>query len=315
MIRKLLLITTLLGSLTAMPALAQNVALDPEPDASELFPESRPSSPAEEEEDDSASYQRIVNFEYYPSDIYSIPTKCGYQTSIVFADDEEIQTISVGDRSTWQIIPSGSRLFIRPLVEGVATNMTVITSKRSYQFDISSAKGKRGRVIYVATFTYKKAEKALAAASAAETEPVAPPPQGTAETVVAPFYAAPSPYISPSEKSPATAAVAIPVADMSSYSGMAPAPGALNHNYTFSGPDSLAPAHTYDNGISTTYVRYVSLPQPLPSAYVVDAEGREIPVPARVEDGVMAIDTIAGELRLVRPEGTVHLYNENINPR
>ncbi len=315
MIRQLLLITTLLGSLTAMPALAQNVALDPEPDASELFPESRTSSPVEEEEDDSASYKRMVTLEYSASEIYSIPTKCGYQTSIVFAAEEEIQTISVGDRSTWQIIPSGSRLFIRPLVEGVATNMTVITNKRSYQFDISSAKGKKGPVIYVATFAYK-AQEPEPTPAATIVMPTAAMPQGTAETVVAPFYAAPSPYVSPSERPSTTSApVSIPVADMSSYSSMAPAPGALNHNYTFSGPDSLAPAHTYDNGISTTYVRYASLPQPLPSAYAVDAEGREIPVPARVEDGVMAIDTIAGELRLVRPEGTVHLYNETINPR
>src|SRR5688572_30855497 len=73
---------------------------------------------------------RIKILTYSPLDVYKITTKYGYQTSLVFANNEEISTVSVGDRSLWQIIPSGNRIFIRPMVDDVATNMTVITSMR-----------------------------------------------------------------------------------------------------------------------------------------------------------------------------------------
>lgn len=98
---------------------------------------------------------RIKLLMYDESDVYTITTRYGYQTNIVFAPQEEIELISVGDRSMWQIIPSGNRMFIRPMDEDVITNMTVLTNKRSYQFDLKSVPAdKTTGNIYVAKFVY-----------------------------------------------------------------------------------------------------------------------------------------------------------------
>lgn len=92
---------------------------------------------------------------YDETDIYTIPTKYGYQTNIVFGPREEIQTISVGDRSLWQIIPAKHILFLRPQQENVSTNMTVMTNLHTYQFDLKSVgEEKNTSIIYVAKFVY-----------------------------------------------------------------------------------------------------------------------------------------------------------------
>jgi type IV secretion system protein VirB9 len=309
MIRQILLITTVLSTLIAFPAMAQKkVVLDPEPDASEIFPDK--SSPVVEEEkeevDDSASYRRMLTLEYSADDIYSIPTKCGYQTSIVFDSDEEIETISVGDRSTWQIIPAGSRLFIRPLVEGIATNMTVLTNQRSYQFDIKSARGKKGPVVYVAKFTYKPETPA----------PTAAPFESASAPAITQL-----PFTSPTAKTtPAFVPPPMPASDPRPSGPRPPAhvgittPENPNYNYTYAGPDDLAPLRVYDDG-SATYIKYRDVNQPIPNAYVRDASGNETMVPSRVQNGLMVIDAVAGELALKNSSGIVQIYNENINPR
>lgn len=89
-------------------------------------------------EDVEPNNDRIRALAYNPNDIYSVVTRVGFASYIEFGTNEEIDTISVGERSFWQLIPSGHRLFIRPLKNEISTNMTVITNKHSYQFDLRS---------------------------------------------------------------------------------------------------------------------------------------------------------------------------------
>jgi len=118
---------------------------------------------------------RIKLLMYDESDVYTITTKYGYQSNIVFGPGEEIQTISVGDRSLWQLIPAGNRLFIRPMEDGAQTNMTLLTNKHSYQFDLKSlANGKKGGNIYVARFVYPD-DKPKHAAETARSRPAPAP--------------------------------------------------------------------------------------------------------------------------------------------
>ncbi len=81
---------------------------------------------------------RIKTFIYSENDVFRLVVHYGYQTSIEFADGEEIQTISVGNNYAWQLTPVGRRLFIKPLEENILTNMTILTNKRSYQFEVQS---------------------------------------------------------------------------------------------------------------------------------------------------------------------------------
>lgn len=81
---------------------------------------------------------RIKTFIYSENEVFRLVVHYGYQTSIEFADGEEIQTISVGNNYAWQLTPVGRRLFIKPLEENILTNMTIITNKRVYHLEVQS---------------------------------------------------------------------------------------------------------------------------------------------------------------------------------
>jgi type IV secretion system protein VirB9 len=81
---------------------------------------------------------RIKTYVYSENEVYRVVVHHGFQTNIEFADKEEIETLSVGDAYAWNITPLGKRLFIKPLEENIHTNLTVITNKRSYQFELLS---------------------------------------------------------------------------------------------------------------------------------------------------------------------------------
>lgn len=246
---------------------------------------------------------RIKTMLYDEYDVYTLPTKYSYQTNVVFGPGEEIQTISVGDRSLWQIIPSGNRLFIRPMEENVHTNMTVLTDRHSYQFDLVSVAENKDNNIYVAKFIYPDKR-----AAAMKAEPVAIAPATPA--------AAPAPAPAPAASAP----VAAP--DAATYSipqGAIAGPGVTepvnpNYNYSFSGPDELAPVQVYDDGKST-YFKYRNPYQPLPNAYMVDAQGKERIATVYQRDKVMMIDAVAPTWLLKNSNGTVTIYNEMLNPK
>lgn len=103
------------------------------------------------------SDSRVKTLVYNENEVYTILTQYGYQSNIEFGRSEEIQTISVGDRVAWQIIPAGRRLFIQTLQDDAQTNLTVVTDRHSYQFDLRStshAKGNEDKLVYVARFYY-----------------------------------------------------------------------------------------------------------------------------------------------------------------
>lgn len=79
---------------------------------------------------------RIQTIVYNPNEVYKFTGHYGYQSLFEFEDGEEIGTISLGDSISWQISPSGSRLFLKPVEEDATTNMTIVTSKRVYHFEL-----------------------------------------------------------------------------------------------------------------------------------------------------------------------------------
>ncbi len=97
---------------------------------------------------------RIRTLVYNENEVYVITTNYGFQSNIEFSKEEQIQTISVGDQSAWQIIPAGRHLFIKALEETIRTNMTVITNKRVYQFDLVAKPTGDKNLSYVIRFFY-----------------------------------------------------------------------------------------------------------------------------------------------------------------
>ena len=122
-----------------------------------------------------ATDNRIRSVAYDANQIVRIVGKAGIQSTIEFADDERIENVAVGDSSAWQITPNrrASLLFVKPLTAHSRTNMTVVTDRRTYMFDLVA--GERSTApIYAMKFSYpneKKAELAKPAQQAAAATP------------------------------------------------------------------------------------------------------------------------------------------------
>lgn len=103
--------------------------------------------------------KRIRTYIYSPDEVFLVVVHYGFQSHIEFAKNEEIQSITLGDSYAWKITPMGNRLFIKPMEKHIHTNMTVITSKKTYQFDIVAKELKTGYdsdLMYVVRFYYPK---------------------------------------------------------------------------------------------------------------------------------------------------------------
>lgn len=232
--------------------------------------------------DDLPADNRIRVLTYSSGDIYTINTKYGYQTSIIFSPDEQISTISVGERTQWQIVPSGNRIFIRPMLDELATNMTVITNKREYNFDIKSVKGDNN--LYVAQFRY----------------PQEKPPEPAPDEYSASGYEAATP--SPSN------AVSIPPLDTQRTAE-------LNMAYSYTGPDEIAPSQVYDDG-RNTYVVYTNLPQDKPRPYIIGADGKKLPANHRIDGNRMIVVMMVSDIIILKNnQGEVTVYNESLKVR
>jgi type IV secretion system protein VirB9 len=79
---------------------------------------------------------RIKIINYVPNAVFRYVGYYYYQTIIEFSSDETIQTITMGTQTPWQIHPSGNRIFLKPIDDDATTNMTVITNKRMYFFEM-----------------------------------------------------------------------------------------------------------------------------------------------------------------------------------
>lgn len=86
--------------------------------------------------------RRLGVIVYSPYDVHKYTGYYGYQSSIVFSDDEVIETMSMGDSTAWQMVPNGNRLFLKPIDPEATTNMTLITNKRIYYFELHGKEAK-----------------------------------------------------------------------------------------------------------------------------------------------------------------------------
>lgn len=100
---------------------------------------------------------RVRLIPYQQDEVYKFTGHYRYQSSIEFAEGEEIKTISMGDSTAWMLNPSGNRLFIKPLEQDATTNMTVITSQRVYLFELHARDTvdiNDDKMVFVMRFTY-----------------------------------------------------------------------------------------------------------------------------------------------------------------
>ena len=217
---------------------------------------------------------RLVERLYNPDEVVTIQGHTNVQATIRFEDDEHIENVAIGDSQKWQVTPNrrANLLFVKPLTERAATNMTVVTDKRTYLFDLVASPANRNP-LYVLSFTYPEEPEEVQQAEAAEVE--GPNPVELA--------AATDPYA---------------VVD----------PALLNHAWGKRGDRKLLPAAIYDDGNAT----FLTWPAgtPLPAILIKDHKGDEGPVNYAVRGDVIVVDGVPREIVLRSGEDSATLLNQ-----
>lgn len=81
---------------------------------------------------------RVHLVPYQKDQVFKFLGHYRFQSSIELEENEAIQTISLGDSTAWLINPLGNRIFLKPIEPDATTNMTLITNKRTYLFELHS---------------------------------------------------------------------------------------------------------------------------------------------------------------------------------
>jgi type IV secretion system protein VirB9 len=97
---------------------------------------------------------RIKTYIYNPNEVFPVILHYGYHNHIDFPKNEFIKNIIVGNRADWEITNSGNRIFLQTYSRQAHTNMTVITNKRTYEFDLV-AKGELHETDYDLAYAIK----------------------------------------------------------------------------------------------------------------------------------------------------------------
>lgn len=105
---------------------------------------------------------RLQTVDYAPDQVVTLQVAPGYQLTVELAPDEQIENVALGDSAAWQVTANrrGDRLFIKPLQQGVTTNMTVITNARVYAIDLLPLFGATPDMAYTVRFRYPQADDA-----------------------------------------------------------------------------------------------------------------------------------------------------------
>lgn len=200
--------------------------------------------------------QRLYNAE----EVVRIDGKMGVQATVAFADDEHIENVAVGDAESWQITPNkrANLLFVKPLAATARTNMTVITDRHTYYFDLVA--NPRATPVYALKFTYPAEPKAA--------------------------------------NGGANAQVALNDAEREALdSDQAPVdPAQLNFAWRTTGPARLIPQRLYDDGESTYAIWPAGVP--IPAILVTNDKGDEGPVNFAVRGDTIVIDGVPSRIVL-----------------
>ena len=226
---------------------------------------------------------RVGYIDYDPDEVVQIMGKVGYQTTVLFAKDEVIQDLGAGFPPGWEIGPlkQENGFFIKPADIDPNTNLSVVTNKRTYSFDLllepaSDAKDKKkqkgesdsgqaSKVFYYIKFRY---------------------PQDVAKK-------------RDEGKEQARLATSLDTANRSKR---------RNEEYWIQGPETLQPIAAWDNG-EFTFLKF-GPNTGMPAVYGVNADGKEYMAQHHVEDDTLVVHEVARKIIIRRDGKVAAIFNE-----
>lgn len=226
---------------------------------------------------------RVGYIDYDPDEVVQVIGKVGYQTTILFAKDEVIQDLGAGFPPGWEIGPlkQENGFFIKPADVDPNTNLSVVTNKRSYSFDlllerVNEAKDKKkqkvevdsnqaGKHFYFIKFRY---------------------PEEVAKK-------------RDEGKEQARLVKSLETANRNKR---------RNEEYWIQGPEALQPIAAWDNG-EFTFLKF-GPNTGMPAVYGVDADGKEYLAQSHVDDDTLVVHEVARKIIIRRDGKVAAIYNE-----
>jgi len=234
-------------------------------------------APAIAQEPGAFADPRLVTHVFDESQVYTVNGKVKVQTTIKFAPDESIQNVAIGDSSAWQVQPNQAQtlLFVKPLAVSARTNMTVVTNRRTYLFDLVASP--RNAPLYVLQFRYPELEQAAAEAALAAAEQAERDRANALE-----LEAARDPFA---------------VVD----------PANLNFEWAGAGDTELLPSRTYDNG-EVVFLTWTSDAE-IPAILGINPEGEEGPLNFAVRGNTIVLSDMPAQIVLRKGKARATLTN------
>jgi type IV secretion system protein VirB9 len=183
----------------------------------------------------------------------------------------------IGDSVAWEAEKnaSGNRIFLKPKEDNAATNLTVLTSRRTYSFALQASRAtSKDRMTWRLRFEYpeEEAERALAVEERASLARAA--------------------FVNPDAPSN---------------------PGKWNFEYSYGGGKKFVPVQLFDDG-QFTYFKFKGLEE-LPAIFVVDEEKNESLVNSRVSGEYIVVHRIAKQFALRSGKTVTCIFNEHFDPK
>lgn len=214
---------------------------------------------------------RIKNVNYSPNDVYVIHGHYGYSTHIIFAEDEVIEHLSPGDSIAWQFNPKNNHLFLQPVEDEADTNLSVLTNKRMYNFELRAGQAAHvsdRSLSFLVQFHYPQDElqKQLMAQEVAQVE--------EKKWIAKDFD-----------------------------------PENLNFKYSMRGDESIAPNKVFDDGLFTYFQFDESIKTP--AIFLVDADKKESLVNYHVKGRYIVVQSTGAQFMLRENQQATCIYNDN----
>lgn len=240
--------------LASMPAFASSAL------ANEL-PRSGPGDP------------RIRSVTYDANEVVVIRGHYGFEQMVQLADDEKVESLSIGDSLAWQVAPNkaGNLLFLKPVEQSAHTNLAVVTNRRSYAFELIAVNltKQTAEMNYIVRFRYPQDEEARVQAQLAS-----------------------SAHDQQQEVTPDRKLD----------------PSAWNLDYALQGKETLRPLHVFDDG-SFTYFEFRDQ-QDVPAIFLVGEDRNESLLNYHVSGRYVVVERTGRQFTLRSRDGEVCVYNE-----
>lgn len=217
---------------------------------------------------------RVRFVDYDPTEVVEVYAHYGYATHIQFANNEHDIKISIGDQDAWDIATFDNHIFLKPKAKDPNTNMTVLTSRRAYNFDLIGHKRPKWPkttkdMMYQVSFNYPQDVIAANTASI--------------------------------EKQKLSDALASEETNKET-----------NWDYWIKGSDDISPSRVYDDN-RFTYLEFAGA-KDMPAIYMVGQDGSESLVNTHVKDNTIVVHKVARSLTLRKGNLVVCLQNRSYDP-